>query len=171
MRLYFHKHPYQTITFYDARQSTLLKKGLSGHTGRMIVAAFDVGGARIGVALGTEEVGIASPWGIIDAKPEETCKERMYAFLQKEGVEKIVIGMPELLRERGSATQQQEHIRAWAERMFAGDSREVVYEDETLTTAMAAGYQRERGEKGKRDDLAAMAILQGYFDRYGRVSS
>jgi RNase H-fold protein (predicted Holliday junction resolvase) len=55
--------------------------------------------------------------------------------------------------------------------MFAGDSREVVYEDETLTTAMAAGYQRERGEKGKRDDLAAMAILQGYFDRYGRLSS
>lgn len=166
-----HERMDQTITFYDARQSKLSKKGLSSHTGRMIVAAFDVGGARIGVALGTEEVGIASPWGILEAKPEATCKERIHELLKKEGVQKIVIGMPQLLRERGNDTQQQQAIRAWAERMFAGDSREVVYEDETLTTAMAAGYQRERGEKGKRDDLAAMAILQGYFDRYERLSA
>ncbi len=137
----------------------------------MIVAAFDVGGARIGVALGTEEVGIASPWGILEAKPEATCKERVHELLKKEGVQKIVIGIPQLLRERGNETEQQHTIRAWAGRMFAGDGREVVYEDETLTTAMAAGYQREQGQRGKRDDLAAMAILQSYFDRHGNVSS
>lgn len=137
----------------------------------MIIAGLDVGGARIGVALGESLIGIASPWGIIEAIPEDRCVQKLRELFDKEGVEKIVVGKPELLKNRGQQTEQQAAIEAWVARAAPHLGRELVYEDETLTSALAATWQREQDGRGKRDDLAAMAILQTYFDKHGNLSS
>ena len=131
----------------------------------MTIMGLDVGMERIGVALGDSDLKIASPWGTVQAKPEVRSFAELKALLQKERVERVVVGVPHLLSKREQATEQQAWIRAWADRFHDTCGVEVVFEDETLTSQLAQRWQIEQGGKGKRDDLAAVAILQGYFDR------
>ncbi len=131
----------------------------------MTLLGLDVGEARIGIALGDSLVRIASPWGIVEAQPETQAFLQLQELIKREGVGRIVIGMPHLLREPGHETEQQRHIRAWAARFEKMTDVPYIFADETLTTALAARWQNERQQKGKRDDLAAVAILQAYLDR------
>lgn len=131
----------------------------------------DIGSARIGVAIGDTETRLASPWGTVDARSEDRGFLALIDLIKKEGIERLVIGLPKLLRERSQATEQQKHIQEWAKRFQDAYTIDVIFEDETLTTALAARWQHEQSQKGKRDDLAALAILQSYLDRHGNVSS
>lgn len=131
----------------------------------------DIGSARIGVAIGDTETRLASPWGTVDARSEDRGFLALIDLIKKEGIERLVIGLPKLLRERSQATEQQKHIQEWAKRFQDAYAIDVIFEDETLTTALAARWQHEQSQKGKRDDLAALAILQSYLDHYGNVSS
>lgn len=131
----------------------------------MTILGLDVGEARIGLAVGDSTILIASPWGILDAQPEAQAFAKLQQLITQERVERIVIGMPYLLREPGHETEQQRQIRAWVERFEKTVRVPCVFADETLSTALAARWQNERQQKGKRDDLAAVAILQAYLDR------
>ena len=137
----------------------------------MNILGFDIGEQRIGVAIGSDETHIASPLGIFDAKPEEKCFLQLLILLQQESIGKCVIGFPRLLNHRSQETEQQHRIRAWAERFRAFSGQEILFEDETLSTALAERWQHEQGGRGKRDDLAATVILQSYLDRYECLSS
>lgn len=131
----------------------------------MTLLGLDVGEARIGLAMGDSAIRIASPWGIVEAQPEALAFVQLRDLIKRERVEQIVIGMPHLLREPGHETEQQRQIRAWAERFEKMIDVPCAFADETLSTALAARWQNERQQKGKRDDLAAVAILQAYLDR------
>lgn len=131
----------------------------------MTILGLDVGEARIGLAVGDSTILIASPWGILEAQPEGQVFAKLQDLIRQERIERIVIGMPYLLREPGHETDQQRQIRAWAERFEKMVTVPCVFADETLSTALAARWQNERQQKGKRDDLAAVAILQAYLDR------
>lgn len=131
----------------------------------MTIMGLDVGMERIGIALGDDMLRIASPWGVVSTKPEGRCFEQLHELIKKEGVEKVIIGMPKLLQMRDQATEQQRWIEAWSGKLYDALGIEYVFEDETLSTQLAQRWQIEQGGKGKRDDLAAVAILQGYFDR------
>ncbi len=131
----------------------------------MTLLGLDIGEARIGLAVGDSAVRIASPWGIVDAQPETQAFLQLHELIKRERIDQIVIGMPQLLREPGHETGQQRQIRAWTARFAATTGVPCVFADETLSTALAARWQNERQQKGKRDDLAAVAILQAYLDR------
>ncbi len=131
----------------------------------MHILGLDIGAARIGVAMGNDETRLASPWGTLEAHPEERCFAKLQTLIEQEGIERLVIGLPHLLQKREQATEQQKTICAWVERFSS--PLEVVFEDETLSTVLAQRWQREQGGRGKRDDLAAYAILQSYLDRRG----
>lgn len=131
----------------------------------MTILAIDVGGERLGVAIGDTETRLASPWGIIPARPEAKAFAALTDLLRTERVGKVVIGMPFLLAKREQPTAQQEVIEQWAKRFHDTCGGEFVFEDETLSSALAANWQHEQGGKTKRDDLAALAILQSFLDR------
>ncbi len=131
----------------------------------MTILGLDVGEARIGLAVGDSTILIASPWGILEAQPEAQAFAKLQELIKQERVERIVIGMPYLLREPGHETEQQRQIQAWTDRFQKMISVPCVFADETLSTALAARWQNERQQKGKRDDLAAVAILQAYLER------
>jgi len=75
--------------------------------------------------------------------------------------------VPQPLRDRTRETDQAKEIRSFIEDLKA-QGVPIVEADESLSSKLAASQMRERGESGKRDDLAAAAILQSWLDSSGR---
>ncbi|HPF95295.1 MAG: Holliday junction resolvase RuvX [Candidatus Magasanikbacteria bacterium] len=131
----------------------------------MRLLGLDYGAARIGVALGDTESRIANPWQVIANTDEETVFATLSELLKREQAQGFVVGVPRLLSDTSIQTAQASEIRGFIMRMK--ERGWVVYEqDETWSTKTAANQQKERGQKGKRDDLAASVILQSYLDRF-----
>ena len=130
----------------------------------MRILGIDYGSARIGVALGDTENKIASPWRVIANEDVDDAVLQIGELAKTEHAEKIVIGVPFPLSDQTRVTDQAKEVRAFAEKLKAA-GLPVEEENETLSTAMAASLAKELGETGKRDDLAATAILQSYLDR------
>ena len=137
----------------------------------MRLLGLDIGTARIGIAIGDTDTRLASSWGTVNAQPEARAFLELGVLIRKEGIEQLVVGLPKLMREREQATQQQKQIQEWTKRFTIDHPIAVVFEDETLSTQLAARWQHDQEQKSKRDDLAALAILQSYLDRYEHVSS
>lgn len=127
----------------------------------MRVIGIDYGSARVGVSLGDTETCIASPWGILENKNRAYLKKELQDLCAHEAVTLIVVGLP--LAKDGSDTAQTEDIRAFVAYLLE-EGFEVVAMDERFTSRIAEHYIHERGEKKKRDDLAAAVILQGWLD-------
>lgn len=130
----------------------------------MRVIGLDVGESRIGVALGDTESRIASPWAIVDAKDSVKAITDIRKIIDMERAERVVVGMPKRLHDAMEPTAQQQSIQTFIEALqVLGIPVEV--EDETWTSKIASRQMMERGEKGKRDDLAAVAILETWLSR------
>lgn len=134
------------------------------YTLMMRILGLDYGHVRIGVALGDTETKIASPLMVVDHESVEDALDRLVSLAKTEGVTRFVIGVPAPLFDQSRETDQAREIRDFAGRLRA-QGVEVVEENETWTTKLAERQTRELGQKGKRDDLAAAAILQTYLDK------
>jgi putative holliday junction resolvase len=130
----------------------------------MRIIGIDYGRARIGVALGDTETKIASPWNIMVNESLEDTIERLRLLASQEKVGLFVVGVPRPLGDQTRETDQAKEILSFAQALRAVGVP-VVEENETWTTALAATQAAEMGERKKRDDLAAAAILQSYLDR------
>lgn len=137
--------------------------------GDMRVLGIDYGRERVGVALGDTETRLASPWTVVHAKTNPEVVAALCEIVLRERVTRIVVGVPRPLDGSPYANAQLEEVRAFIEALRALDVG-IEEEDERLTSRLAAAQVRERGEKGKRDDLAAAAILQSWLDRQARTS-
>ncbi len=135
----------------------------------MRVLGIDYGRARIGVALGDTDSRIASPWTVIAVRDLDSARRELATIIAQEGVERVVVGVPRRLHDQSEESAQTKEILSFVE-LLRADTWEVVTENETWSTKIAARQQQELGQKGKRDDLAATAILQSYLDRYGLSS-
>lgn len=130
----------------------------------MRILGLDYGSARIGVALGDPITKVATPWSVISNESFEDVVVRLRELVQRESVEKLVVGVPRPLADQTRETDQAKEIKNFIERL-RGEGFVVEEENETLTSKIAADQVKEMGERGKRDDLAAAAILQQYLDR------
>lgn len=130
----------------------------------MRVLGIDYGARRVGLAIGDTESRIASAWGIITWDDQLTLLAKIHDVLKRDLVELIVIGIPRPLRQSGNENDQVREIRTFVEAL-SGLGCRVVEQDETMSSQLAARYTQEMGEKGKRDDLAAVAILQTWLDK------
>lgn len=130
----------------------------------MRILGLDYGAARIGVALGDPITRIATPWNVIANDSFEDVVIRLRELVMRESVSKLVVGVPRPLGDTSRETDQAREIRSFIQRLREAGF-EVDEQDETLTSKIAADQVREMGERGKRDDLAAAAILQQYLDR------
>jgi len=133
----------------------------------MRLLGIDYGRVRVGLALGDSDSRVASPMEVLAEKNPEDAMRRIQEIVKQEGIDRLVVGVPKPLKDRTRETDQAKEIRG-----FMASLREkgfdVVEEDETWSSAIAARQVEEMGRRGKRDDLAAMAILQTYLDRMGR---
>lgn len=135
-------------------------------------------GRRLGVDVGTVRIGVAvsDPDGIL-ATPVETVRRdssgghlrRLARLANEYEVVEVVVGLPRTLADRAGSSAQDAVALADA---LAGrlDPVPVRLTDERLTTVSAARSLREAGvrakdQRGKIDQAAAVAILQGWLDQ------
>jgi putative Holliday junction resolvase len=118
----------------------------------MRLLGIDYGSKRIGLAIGDDDVKIATPFVVVGSI------EEVKRVIKEEGIEKVVIGLPLSLK-RGE-TEQTKKVKEFAKNLSGETGFEIgqgiVFVDETFTTRMS------RGDKYMS---AAALILQTYFDQ------
>ena len=128
--------------------------------------AFDFGTRRIGVAVGTEMLGTATPLvplHVRDGIPDWNVVNRLIEEWQPD---LFVVGLP--LELDGSETLMCSRARKFGKRLYGRYGKPLEMWDERGSTKAAKGLARERGHRGNyRDDgvdgLAAQLILESWF--------
>ena len=135
-----------------------------------VLLALDVGEARIGVARGELDSSFAFGRGYISRQKLSRDVAAIKALAEEEGASLVVVGLPSSLR--GGDSPQTQKVRAFASELERSGLR-VVLEDERLTTRMASRglatsglKKKQRQEKGRLDERAAVLILESYLARH-----
>ena len=130
----------------------------------------DVGAVRVGVALSDPDGVLATPLATVPRDVEHGTDLGTIAGLAAEhDVVGIVVGLPRTLAGREGPAA--EAAREFAAVLGARVPVPIEFSDERLTTVVATRQMRESGRKGRRqravvDQVAAVAILQGWLDAH-----
>lgn len=117
----------------------------------------DWGEKRIGLAIGDDEVKIASPYSVAE-KPEA-----IIDIIKEEEIDCLVIGRPVSLVDPNFPVS--EKFEQFVN--FLKDNAHVKIEflDERLSSKAADALAGDKKTKASRDEIAAMLILQQFLDR------
>ncbi|UXY16348.1 Holliday junction resolvase RuvX [Chitiniphilus purpureus] len=134
--------------------------------------AFDFGEVRIGVAVGSVELGIPHPVGTIAARDNDTRFARIAELIAQWEPAELVVGLP--LAPDGEAHALTALARKFARRLSGRFGLPVVLVDERYSSAAADSALREIGVRGRRqkpvlDQVAAMQILQDRLAQLARA--
>jgi putative pre-16S rRNA nuclease len=132
---------------------------------RRRILGIDLGRARIGVAVSDELGMLAHPVETIPASNDAI--RRIAEIVREKDAERVVVGLPRHMN--GSVGTGATEALAFAKKLQASVSCEVLTWDERLTTTAANRALRESGRKtrdsrGVVDQIAAQMILQSYLD-------
>ncbi|MFN2621322.1 MAG: Holliday junction resolvase RuvX [Chthoniobacterales bacterium] len=132
---------------------------------RRRILGIDLGRARIGVAVSDELGLLAHPLETIPASNDAA--RRIVELVREKNAECVVIGLPRHMN--GSVGESAADALAFAKKLQALSSCEIVMWDERLTTMAANRALRDSGRKTRNtrqvvDQVAAQMILQGYLD-------
>lgn len=131
------------------------------------ILAIDYGVKRVGLALSDEMKIFAFGHGTVDTK---NIQQELKKIIEKEKIEKIVLGEPKRLNNEISETTQKvyrfrEDLNKWF------PSLDVVLVDERFTSKMAqntiinSGLRKKaRSNKALVDTISATIILQTYLE-------
>ena len=141
-------------------------QGVSGY-----ILAFDFGEVRIGVAGGSSEMGIATPLATVTGASNDDKFTAIAKLISEWRPTRLVVGLPCHLD--GTEHEMTRLARKFGQRLHGRFSLAVDYVDERLTSAEAEGLLSEAQTFGKKrkqalDQVAAMRILQAWFDGAGR---
>ena len=135
----------------------------------MRIMGLDFGSKTVGVAI-SDELGLTAQGKEIvrrerESKLRQTCA-RIEELIVEYGVERIVMGLPNM---DGSEGERVEKTKEFKEMLERRTGLEVILWDERLTTVAADRYMSEAGIRGAKrkelvDEIAAVFILQGYLD-------
>lgn len=124
----------------------------------------DWGKAKIGLALGDDETGMATPLKTVKNIGE------IFAVVASEEIDALVIGKP------GFFNSQDEKANQHLSESDSPDYKKFIMEietrsqvtvflvDEMLTTKQAGALAGDKNTKADEDAIAAMLILQHYLD-------
>ena len=135
---------------------------------RAIVAGLDVGTKTIGLAVSDKDWRFAHPRPVIGRKKFASDFEALAMFVDKEGVEALVVGLP--LHMDGRMSPRGQAARAFANNVLRRRDMPLAFWDERLSTVAAERALLEmdvsRAKRSERiDSAAASFILQGALDR------
>lgn len=140
---------------------------MSKVNGQRTVIGFDYGKKYIGIAVGQELTGSASPLGSIKAKEGIPNWDSLGAYLKEWQPDIIVVGLP--LNMDGSEQQLTLDAKKFGSRIAGRYGLKVEFQDERLTTADAkerlfaqGGYKNLK--KDNIDAESAALIIESYFE-------
>ncbi len=132
------------------------------------VLAVDWGGKRFGLALSDPTRLIAQPLVTLTRRANHRAPVTdIVALIARHEVTQVVVGLP--LDLEGAEGEAAREARALGEAVARRSGVLVTYWDERLSTAAAlrsarAAGVRDRDSRGRIDQMAAVAILQGWLD-------
>ncbi len=134
----------------------------------MRIMGLDVGDKTIGVAVSDMLGWTAQGLEVIRRTSINQDLARLKEIIDKQQVEKIVLGLPKNMN--GTIGPQGEKVQEFAKEVENAFKLPVDFWDERLTTMaaekMLIGADVSRGKRKKViDKMAAVLILQGYLDR------
>lgn len=129
--------------------------------------AFDFGETRIGVAQGDAEIGIAHPLATVTGEGNEVKFAAIAKLAAQWQPVQLVVGLP--LHADGSEHELTRLARKFGRRLHGRFGLPVYWVDERLTSLYAESLLAEAGLRGRKqkpvlDQVAAQAILQGFFE-------
>ncbi len=132
--------------------------------------AFDFGEVRIGVAVGTTELAIPHPVETIAFEDNERRFARIGELIAQWQAQRLVVGLPMYLD--SNEHELSRLARKFANRLQGRFGLPVDLVDERLSSAAATQALNETGVRGRKqkpalDQVAAMQILQSWFDSGG----
>ena len=139
--------------------------------GQRTLIGFDFGKKYIGVAVGQEITGSATPLGAVKANDGIPHWENLANFLNEWQPDVIVVGLP--LNMDGSEQQLTLDAKKFGNRVSGRYGIKVEFQDERLTTADAKEQLFSRGgyrnlKKDNIDAESARLILESFFEQqYG----
>lgn len=131
----------------------------------------DLGTKSLGIALSDRTGLIASFYKNISYTDEDKLLEEIKDIVEKEHVEKLVLGLPKNMdNSLGWRSTETIEFKEKLEKML---DKEVILEDERLTTKIAENmlidFDLSRKKRKKViDGVSAVIILQSYLDRKER---
>lgn len=131
------------------------------------VIGLDHGSRRIGVAVGSEETGLAFARPALLRRNLAADLDQIAALAHAEDASQVVLGLPRNMD--GSEGAQAAAARSFGEQL-AAIGLAVVFVDERLTSwqageDLAAGDRQPTRGSGEKDSAAARLILQEWLDR------
>ncbi len=127
----------------------------------------DIGAARVGVAVGDTETGVAAPVKVMSARPIEYVFSAVGDIANEHGAAGVVVGLP--LNMDGSEGDQAKRARKFAERLGEVTGLEVRMWDERLSSYEAddalKGKFTRKGRKQRQDAVAAAVFLHDFLQR------
>jgi len=133
----------------------------------------DLGAKTIGLAIGTLDVGIATPLTTIRRTKFQQDAAQLMALVLKEKIAALVLGLP--FNMDGSEGSRAQSTRAFARNLGPFSPPPILLFDERLTSAAAlegmkdAGLSR-RNREAMIDAAAGAIILQDALDRLMTIS-
>ncbi len=132
------------------------------------ILSFDFGLRRIGVAVGQDVTGSASPLGIVANRDNVIDHERIAALIAEWRPTMLVVGMP--AHADGTRSEMQEHVDAFIEQLGryglpveTVDERYTSIEAERVLKEARAAGTRGRISKEMIDSAAAVFIAERYL--------
>ena len=130
----------------------------------------DLGSRTLGVAMSDALGMIARAYDTLRFKDDDydTAINYTIDLCKKEGVKTVVLGYPKHMN--GDAGIRAQISEDFKQKIESQSDIKVVLADERLTTvivnrAMITGNVRREDRKNKKDEMAAVVILQNYLDR------
>lgn len=118
--------------------------------------SIDWGATRIGLATGDSETKIAIPFKVVSDLKE------IVSIIKKEEIDEIIIGQP--IKMSGEKQNLTEGFNIFLQSLKNKISLPIILVDERLSSKGADALTGTKKTKAKQDAIAAMLILQSYFD-------
>ena len=138
----------------------------------MRTLAVDLGSRRVGLALSDQGGRFATPYEVLNVTSPEQATGEILRVLGKEGVERVVVGLP--LNMDDSVGPQAKMTIEWGRALELRSGKPVVFVDERLSSFDAEQQliDRKRGgekitrqrKKEQLDAIAAATFLQAFLD-------
>jgi len=116
----------------------------------------DWGEARIGLSLGDNVLGIATPYKVVLSMNE------LLDVIEREDIDEIILGEPVKMKNLDNNYHQS--YLSFKKKLEESVKIEVKTIDERLSSKAADALLGSKKTKAPRDAIAAMIILQGYLD-------
>ena len=131
----------------------------------------DLGKKTLGISLSDKLGLVASFYKNIKYEDEEKLLEELSYIINKEKIDKIVLGLPKNMD--GTLGFRAEETIEFKKKLEKKTAKQVLLEDERLTTVLAeqvllkADLSRKKRKK-VIDGVSAVVILQSFLDKEGK---